>query len=223
MNAQLALPFALRDQSTFDRFVVGPNREVVDQMRRPGKGFQCLWLFGEAGVGKTHLLQALCHEQTGGAYVPAGRIAASTLSLTGYGQFDTVSVDDLERWLGWREAELALVGLYDQLAARQARLVVTARRSPVEIDFTLPDLESRLRAAACYRLAPLDDADRARLLTDAARQRSMALTPDVVRFLLSRADRNQRQLLRLLDSLDELSLAAKRRITVPFVKEVLCL
>lgn len=223
MNTQLGLPFALRDQSTFDRFVAGANGEAINQLRRRAKGFHCMWLFGEAGVGKTHLLQALCHEQEGSAYVPAGRITASALSLGGYGDFDAVHVDDLEHWLGARETELALLDLYNQLAAQGARLVVTTRAAPVEIDFALADLRSRLRAAGCYRIAPLNDADRALLLVDAARRRSLTLTPEVVRFLLSRADRDQRQLLRLLDSLDRSSLAAKRRITVPFVKEVLCL
>ena len=222
-SAQLGLPFALREQSTFDRFVAGANRELMHQLRQRPMGFQCLWLFGEPGVGKTHLLQALCHEQTASAYVPAGRIAASALALTGYGEFDTVSVDDLEHWLGGRESELALLELHNQLASRNARLVVTARLSPVEIDFALADLASRLRAAACYRVAPLDDDDRAALLAEAARRRSLELTPEVVRYLLARADRDQRELLRLLDNLDALSLAAKRRITVPFVKEALCL
>ncbi len=223
MSAQLALPFALREQSTFDRFVAGANQELIHQLRRRPEGFHCLWLFGEPGVGKTHLLQALCHEQAASAYVPAERMAASALALSGYGEFDAVSVDDLEHWLGERESELALLALYNQLASRGARLVLTAHRSPVEIDFALPDLASRLRAAACYRVAPLNDDDRAALLADAARRRSLALTPEVVRYLLARADRDQRKLLRLLDDLDALSLAAKRRITVPFVKEVLCL
>ena len=222
-SAQLGLPFALREQSTFDRFVPGTNRELMHQLRQRPTSFQCVWLFGEPGVGKTHLLQALCHEQAASAYVPAGRIAASALALSGYGEFDTVSVDDLEHWLGGRESELALLELHNQLASRNARLVVTARLSPVEIDFALADLASRLRAAACYRVAPLDDDDRAALLAEAARRRSLELTPEVVRYLLARADRDQRELLRLLDNLDALSLAAKRRITVPFVKEALCL
>ena len=223
MSVQLGLPFALREQSTFDRFVAGANRELIHQLRRRPKGFHCLWLFGESGVGKKHLLQALCHEQAASAYVPAERMAASAPALSGYGEFDAVGVDDLEHWLGGRESELALLALHNQLAGRGARLVLTAHRSPVEVDFALPDLASRLRAAACYRVAPLDDDDRAALLANAARQRSLALTPEVVRYLLARADRDQRELLRLLDRLDALSLAAKRRITVPFVKETLCL
>lgn len=223
MSTQRALPLAPGEQSTFARFVTGANREVTDHLRRPHAGFDCVWLFGDPGVGKTHLLQALCHEHAGSAYVPAVRVVASGASLHGYGTFRAVGVDDLPHWLGRREAELAFVGLYDQLAARGARLVVTARRSPMDEDFALNDLRSRLRAAGCYRVAPLDDAHRARLLTDAARRRSLSLTPEVVRFLLSHAHRDQRELLRLLDRLDESSLAAQRRITVPFVKEVLCL
>lgn len=223
MSDQLALPFPAGEQSTFARFVAGANGEVIDHLRRPHDGFDCAWLFGEPGVGKTHLLQALCHEHAGSAYVPAGRVAASALSLGGYDRFAVVGVDDLQHWLGRRDSELAFVGLYDQFVARGARLVVAARRSPMEVDFALHDVRSRLRAAGCYRIVPLDDTNRARLLMDAARRRSLSLTPEVVRFLLLRAHRDQRELLRLLDRLDESSLAAQRRITVPFVKEVLCL
>ena len=223
MTLQLALPFSLREHATFEHFVVGANGEIVDRLRRPAGGFECVWLFGERGVGKTHLLQAFCHKHAGSAYIPAGRMNASGAALAGYAEFSAVSVDDLGFWLGCRQAELAFFGLYNQLAARRAQFVLTARRSPMEFEFALPDLGSRLRAAACYRVAALDDDDRAVLLVRAARRRSLSLAPDVVRFLLARADRDQRELLRLLDLLDRSSLAAHRRITIPFVKDVLSL
>lgn len=222
MSQQLILPFALHESSTFERFVVGPNEELVDRLRCPGPGFDCIWLFGEPGVGKTHLLQALCHAEPDASYIPAREIGADSV-LDGYARFAVVTVDEIHRWLGSREQELALMALYNRLSARRARLVLTANRSPLDVTFAVADLASRLRAAACYRVAPLQDDDKVRLLVNAGKDRGLTLAPDVVRFLLLRVSRDQVELLRILDQLDRSSLAVHRRITIPFIKETLCL
>ena len=222
MSQQLTLPFALHESSTFERFVVGPNEELVDRLRRPGPGFDCKWLFGDTGVGKTHLLQALCHAEPDASYIPAREIGADSV-LDGYARFDVVTVDEVHRWLGSREQELPLMALYNRLSARRARLVLTANRSPLDVTFAVADLASRLRAAACYRVAPLHDEDKVRLLVNAGKDRGLTLAPDVVRFLLLRLSRDQGELLRILDRLDRSSLAVHRRITIPFIKETLCL
>lgn len=222
MSQQLTLPFALHECRTFGRFVAGQNEELIDRLRRPGLGFDCIWLFGESGVGKTHLLQALCHDEPEASYIPADEIGADSV-LDGYVRSDVVTIDEVHRWLGSREQELALMALYNRLSAHQARLVLTANRSPLDVCFAVADLASRLRAAACYRVAPLHDDDKVRLLVDAAKDRGLALPADVVRFLLLRVGREQQELLRTLDRLDRSSLAAHRRITIPFIKETLCL
>ena len=221
MSEQTVLPLAVPESSTFERFLVGSNGELITRLRQPEAGFDCLWLFGEAGVGKTHLLQALCHEEPTASYIPAREVGAD--SVDGYPLADVATVDDVHCWLDSREAEVALLALYHRLAARRARLVLTADRSPLDVAFALADLASRLRAAACYRVAPLGDEDRKRLLMNAGRDRALELPEDVVNYLLQRVSRDQRELLRLLDRLDRSSLAAHRRITIPFVKEVLCL
>ena len=222
MSQQLILPFALHERSTFDRFLVGPNEELVDRLRNAGPGFDCIWLFGDSGVGKTHLLQALCHAEPDASYIPAREIGADSV-LDGYARFDVVTVDEVHRWLGSREQELALMALYNRLSVRRARLVLTANRSPLDVAFAVADLGSRLRAAACYRVAALHDEDKVRLLVNAGKDRGLTLAPDVVQFLLLRVSREQRELLRILDQLDRSSLAVHRRITIPFIKETLCL
>lgn len=222
MTRQLALPFALPERHTFERFVGGANGELIARLKRPVDGFECLWLFGEPGVGKTHLLQAACHHLTPSAYIPAAVVAADA-TLAGYRRFAFVGVDDIADWLGELRTEVAFIGLYNELAEAGARLVVAAAESPRGTKFALADLASRLRAAACYEIRPLGDDDKASLLGRAAAERGLGMGDEVVRFLLSRASRDQRDLLRILDRLDRSSLAAGRRLTVPFVKEVLCL
>ncbi|MDE0178279.1 MAG: DnaA regulatory inactivator Hda [Gammaproteobacteria bacterium] len=227
MTEQQTLPFALGERATFRHFVAGRNGELVERLRRLGRGsgnaFDCVWLFGDPGTGKTHLLQAVCNDQANAAYIPAREITTEGDSIEAYGKFDTVAVDDVPEWLGTVASERSLMSLYSALRGRQARLVLTAHRSPRDIPFTLPDLGSRLRAAACYRLAPLDDRDKLRLLAGVARERGFNLPDEVARFLLARTSRDQRELLGVLDRLDQASLAQGRRLTIPFVKQTLSL
>lgn len=225
MTEQQALPFALGERGTFRHFVLGRNGELVERLRRLGRGsgdaFDCVWLFGDEGTGKTHLLQAVCNDQPNAAYIPAREFTTVGESIEGYGRFDTVTVDDVPEWIGSETPERGLMGLYNVLRGRHARLVLTAHRSPRDLSFTLPDLASRLRAAACYRLVPLDDRDKLRLLAGVARERGFELPDEVAQFLLARTSRDQRELLGVFDRLDQASLAQGRRLTIPFVKETL--
>jgi len=218
---QLTLPFEPRGEGTFESFIAGPNDELVARLRQRESRFECLWLFGASGVGKTHLLQATCRHLPGACYIPAARLDAGANALDAYRRFDVVTVDDVQNWLGDRHAELACFDLYNQLHAAGARLVLTADRSPKELDCVLADLASRLRAAACYAVAPLADHDKRLLLANGARARGMRLTDEVARFLLTRGRRGQRDLMVMLDHLDRSSLAQQRQLTIPFVKRVL--
>ena len=218
---QLALRFPLRPRSRFEHFVVGANSAPVERLRTQTVGFECLWLFGSPGVGKTHLLQATCHAVADAAYLPARRIPADEASLGRYARFRATLVDDVEAWLGNAATERELYSLYNELAGAEARLVFTAARSPRECAFALPDLASRLCAAECYEIARLSDEDKLPLLVNAAQDRGLRLSEEVVRFLLTRVSRDQKSLLDTLSRLDHASLTRKRGITVPFVKEVL--
>lgn len=220
--AQTALPLDLPARSTFEAFVVGTNTELVERLRRPDR-FACVWLFGDAGVGKTHLLQATCLSRPRSAYIPAGQVGAAEASIGTYADCQNVAIDDVQHWLGNRGAEVALFDLYNRVLANDGELLLTADRSPRELVFALPDLASRFSAAACYCVAPLQDQGKAELLTRIAQERGLLLSDDVVFFLLSRIGRNQRYLLDILDQLDRSSLAAQRRITIPFVRETLCI
>lgn len=227
MTEQQTLPFALGERGTFRHFVAGRNGELVERLRKVGlardNAFDCVWLFGDPGTGKTHLLQAVCNEQDNAAYIPAREITTEDDSIEAYGKFDTVTVDDVPEWIGSEASERPLMGLYNELRGRHACLVLTAHCSPRDLRFTLPDLGSRLRAAECYRVVPLNDRDKLRLLAGAARERGFELPDEVAQFLLARTSRDQRELLGALERLDQASLAQGRRLTIPFVKQTLSL
>ena len=216
MNEQLPLTFPQRGRFSWDRFVVGPNAALVDRLQRPGNG-ACIWLWGARGVGKTRLLQTLCHDAEGGAYVPAPALR----DLGGYEAFERVLIDDVDVWLGDRNAEEALFHLYNQQAARGHLLALAGRRSPATARFALPDLGSRLRGSWCFEMLPLGDGDAAQALQRAAQDRGIDLGDDALRFLRRHASRNLADLLALLDAADRAALAGRSRVTVPLLQRAL--
>jgi arsenate reductase (glutaredoxin) len=94
-------------------------------------------------------------------------------------------------------------------------------RPPRQLNLGLPDLASRLDWGQIYKLQPLSDEDKLQALQLRARLRGFELPEDVGRFLLKRLDREMRTLFMTLDQLDRASITAQRKLTIPFVKEIL--
>jgi DnaA family protein len=100
-------------------------------------------------------------------------------------------------------------------------LLATASATPRECRFGLADLESRFSLLPAFRLHALDEAERIKALQLRARYRGLDLPDDTANFLLNRSKRDMASLYALLDQLDTAALEAKRRLTIPFVKETL--
>jgi len=225
---QLALRFPTERRCTLQNFEAGPNAELVAELARSGASsgaFAALWLVGESGSGKSHLLHGACHAAAAVdatvAYLPPSVMVGGLDALDGLDEFDVVAIDDLERWTGERAWEEALLNLYQALARRGGRLLVASQRAPLEFDFALADLASRLRAAQVFVIGALADADRARAIERLASQRGLELGADVLTFLLRRAPRRMDALIDVFDRLDRGAWAQQRRITVPLAKDVL--
>jgi DnaA family protein len=224
MSLQLPLGIALKPRVDFDSYIPGRNSEVVARLRQIQDPFVYLW--GGSGCGKSHLLQALCRQQSHReercAYVPLTEIGdLQPAVLEGLEGMDLVCLDDLEQLAGREAWELALFHLFNQLRDRQARLLVAAHMPPAQLPIHLPDLASRLAWGPCYHLSLLDDNGRLELLMRHAQQRGLVLSSDTASFLLQRIPRDIHYLTRMVEQLDQASLAAQRRLTIPFVREVL--
>lgn len=228
MSGQLALGVRLRDSSLFESYHAGRNRHVVDALLtlRPGEPPTCVYLHGAAGIGKTHLLQALCARagQRGeaAAYLPLADIAAMGPEvLSGCGELACVCIDDIGLIAGRRDWELALFGLHQRLDERRGRLVVVGSAAPAASGVQLADLRSRLGGGLVLTLQSLDESEQIAALQLRAHIRGFELPDDAAQYLLRRLPRDMTTLCSFLDRLDEASLAAQRKLTVPFVKEVI--
>ena len=97
--------------------------------------------------------------------------------------------------------------------------MVSALAAPERLQLPLPDLRTRLAAAAVYGLKPLSDHDRIGLLLERARTRGLDLPEDAARHLLSRLPRDAGSLVGAVDRLDRALLTAQRKLTLSFVQQ----
>lgn len=227
---QLSLGVSLKDDATFANFYVGGgNEQVLHALREfsVNRGDQNLLVWGSRGAGVTHLLQACCHtafeHRINVQYLPLRDLVgyAPDDVCEGLDKVSLVCLDGIDEICGHRQWEQALFHLFNRLRDAGNRLLVACHTSPPSLPLLLPDLKSRLLGSVIYHLRPLNDQQKAVALQLRAKARGMELSDEVVKFILSRAPRDTNDLFNLLNRLDDASLQQQRKLTIPFVKEVL--
>lgn len=226
MNAQIPLALRWPAQQRFDSYLAGENAVAVALLRAAAQTPSAPWVFvaGASGSGKTHLLLAAC-----AAANAAGRSAQylglrsrrDAGALRAIGGSDLLALDDLEVIAGDAAAEHALFDLYNRSKVEQCTLLFGAAAAPAHIGIGLPDLVSRLSACAQATLKPLSDAQRRDVLRLRAQARGLTLDDAVLDWLFARTQRDLGSLTALLDRIDRAALAAQRRVTVPFLRQLL--
>lgn len=223
------LPLALRypPDQRLDTFVAAPVG-ACEQLQglATQAGGDWIYLSGPSGVGKTHLLLATCAaaEAAGrrATYLPliaaAGRLREALEALEGN---DLLALDGLHAIAGHRDDEIALFDAHNRARAAGITLVYASRDNPDALALGLPDLRSRLSQCTRITLVPLDDEGRREVLRQRAQRRGLVLEEAALEWLLKRVDRDLAGLTNMLDRLDRASLAAQRRITVPFLRQTL--
>lgn len=224
---QLSLSIGLRDDASFDNFFPGENEVAVKHLAGILSNSQSegsVYLWGNEASGKTHLLQALCHQssefQMPAAYLPLSLWQELDVGLLeGLDNYPLVCVDDIDAIAGNPEWEQALFHLYNQILQNKTHLVISASTNLQESPLHLPDLKSRLSWGVVFYLKELSEDQKALALQQRAHRRGFELPDNVAQYLLRRYSRDMNSLLDMLNQLDEASLMAKRKLTVPFVKQ----
>lgn len=229
MTSTPQLPLALRypPDQRLDTYLHAPPAALAQlHALAQGAGADWLYLAGSTGVGKTHLALGACAaaESVGrrAAYLPlASTVGRLRDALDAFEGQDLLALDGVEVVAGHREDELALFDLHNRARAAGIGLLYAARDIPDALPLGLADLRSRLGQCTRIGLQPLDDAGRADVLRQRAQRRGLQLDDAAIDWLLKRVDRDLASLAACLDRLDRASLAAQRRVTVPFLRETL--
>ncbi|MGY8525948.1 DnaA regulatory inactivator Hda [Paracidovorax citrulli] len=223
---QLSLELGSPPPSTFENFVVAANREAVQRLRelpqamlREQAADRLLYLWGETGSGRTHLLHALCD-----AGMQAGlqcRYLSPHHALADY-VFDPAcqlyTVDDVE--LLDEARQIGVFSLINEVRAHGRTAIVSAGAfAPLSMPVR-EDVRTRLGWGLVYQLAPLSDDDKMAAVLQAARERGLQFSPEITHWLVTRHYRDMPSLMALLDALDTYSLEKKRPVTLPLLRQM---
>lgn len=228
MIEQLPLNIQWRDDATLQNFYPGDNVEALKTVSAlsQGMGEPFVYLWGQSGVGRTHLLQAACRAASdygvAAFYISLREKDQLSLSaLQGVEDLPLVCIDDIEQIVNLSLWEEALFHLFNRIQAQKGRLLIAADVAPKYLSFSLLDLKSRLNWGVTYQLHRLTDEQKVVVLQLRAQHRGLQLNKTVGQFLLSHCSRDMNELYAILEKLDQASLVEQRRLTIPFVKQVL--
>ncbi len=227
---QLTLSVGLNDEATIDSFytpdsnrltiktLAGSLRNETDAM---------IYLYGADGCGRSHLLQATCHqaEQLGLSvvYLPLADMQLYNPAeiFEGLESQQVICLDDVHSIAGNNLWEREVFNLYNRVLGVGGHIIMAANCAPKALAVELPDLQSRLAQFLVLKIQTLDDGEKQNALQLRASIRGMQLDDDVVRYMLRHGRRDMAYLMQCLDSLDKASLNQQRRITIPFAKQTL--
>ena len=228
MAEQLPVKFEFRADQTFDDFYPGSNQEILAQLKKTvtGTGEQFIFLWGNAGHGKSHLLHACCHEASNQRFSSfyldlSDSVLTNPELFAGLEDVEIVCFDNIDALAGRADLELAFFNFFNQHRDRNHKLILSASCAPNTLAFALPDLQTRINWGLPLKIQALDDNDKIAALTFKAQQMGFDIAPQAARFLLTHYDRSLSSLWMILAKLDWASLAAKRKLTIPFLKQIL--
>lgn len=232
---QLVLPVSFRKQDSLSTFVKGANEHLVSYIQStikhvdasPQASQRISVMTGASGSGKSHLLLATCEQASlqglSHQYIDISQIVnMPTELLIGFINKDVVCIDNLQVIDAMNEWQVALFDTINQFTELNGRLLLIATSHSISaMEFTLPDLKTRLMWGTNFTLQPLNDEDKHKALVKHMHVMGVSYTDDVVAFLIKRTSRSMHELINTIDALNKASLEKKRKITIPFVKSVL--
>ncbi len=231
IHPQLPLGFEPGELFTFESFIAGQNKIAsgLAQQTAVAQGDkQCekqLYFWGEAGRGKSHLLQACCNlaakSQQTVCYLTKVEFEHQTAEvLDGLEQINLICLDDIDQWLLGETWENALFDLINRVRENNSRLLLASAQPPDESFVKLPDLRSRLAWGPVFQLQELSDKEKFLALHYRAQQSGLELPENVADYLMQRYPRDMFGLFERLAVLDKASMAMQRRLTIPLIKSV---
>lgn len=224
---QIPIAFEFKSNQTFDSYFAGSNQEITSQLKAIADqgNEQQIYIWGEPGSGKSHLLQACCQlalqQGKTAFYFKFTQPLPATELLTGLEEFELVCFDDIDWLAGHADWELALFGFYNRHRQNNHKLLLAAKTPPKFLGLELNDLKTRMSWGLTLRLQKLSDHQLLEALQTKAHYLGFEISAIVGRFLLNHYVHELPALWQLLEKIDRATLSAQRKLTIPFLKKIL--
>lgn len=227
---QLLLPVTLNPRLSFDTFVEPESSSgLITSVLKAGvtpNEFEFFLIVGGSDVGKSHLLNACCHfankQGKTSMLMPMEQVVGlPTEIVDGLEQVDVLCIDDVDLVLNDQDWQVAVFNLFNSMKQTGGTLIMSANALPNALDISLPDLASRLQWGTLFQLTNLNNDEKIQALVSHANDMSFDLPEDVAKLMLNRLPRKMSILMQALHLLSRQTIEKKRKVTVPFAKEVL--
>lgn len=213
-KSQLILPIERVFTPQFDNYIDGDNHNAKECVKQNSEH---IWLWGEIGTGKSHLLQAAVNQAS------LNNITALYISVTEpvilRNEYQLVALDNIDSIAGVADEEL--FHLFNHLNSSGTRMIFSASQPPNNSGFVLPDLISRLSSCTVFHLKELSDNNKEQMIITHAKKLSLEITEKETHYLIQRVPRDIGSIINLIDRVAHQSLVEKRKVTIPFLKEII--
>lgn len=225
---QLPLDIRLDDSARLDNFYLGDNVQLVqrlEDLRETSHELYFVW--GNQDVGKSHLAQAICRDlserEKVAVYIPLDNPELLPEVLEGLEFADVVCLDAFESVSGDSEWHVAIFDLFNRIKLSEKSLVIFSGKPIASLKIGLADLSSRLTSMEVYKLSSLNSESQTDCIQTLGLHRGLQISDEVASFLVVRTERSVAKIAEIIERLDQQSLTHQRKITIPFVKQVLSL
>ena len=223
---QLTFPWNKVNKSSLEGFFISQENSHLLSLLKDSDFSDDLFIYGTKESGKTFLLQAMCNSYSSmsksSLYIPLKKVMNFGVDIfESLENIDLICVDGIEEVISKIEWEKAIFNLINKALISDSRLILTSSKDLKSLNFSLLDLESRIRKFQSYELHPINDKDIFDALKYISKLTSINLGDKEAKYLVTYSQRNISNLVHILESLDQLSMEMKRKITIPLIKEVI--
>ena len=239
-SRQFILAFPSRPEYTFSNFVVSEGSEfavnvVKEFCSSPDISFNTLYLFGEKGLGKTHLLISIgnhiaryfpdkiplyIHSSEFVSNIEVGG-AASDETVEKLLQVDYFLFDDVEEVSGEKKSQEKLYHIYNSLMAAGKKIAFTGQHNPAHLAATEDYLKSRFQWGMTAEIKPIDDVTTAKIIIKLGMDVGLTIPNKIIHFLLTRIPRDFLSIKNIVSRINEESFVQKKKVSLSIVKEIL--
>jgi DnaA family protein len=228
MAKQRALQFELPGEKKFEHFLPAANTEILDHLQRfvTEQNELQIYLWGESGQGKSHLLQACCHlahqHNKNAFYLDLATTTSHPADiLEGLESVELVCLDHLDCIVGVTDWEQALFDFYNRQRDTEHQLLMAAQTPPRYLPVNLPDLKTRMSWGLTLKLKPLSDQQMIEALRLKARTLGFDISDRAGQFLRHHYQRDPAGLWQLLDKIAQTTLVEKRKLSMAMLKRII--